>query len=100
MRIAHVLVVSIGPDLIGKGAARSLDHCAIRSCVDEILTERSAGRRPGRNLGWLTQTEAEIRFAGIGSMYGQQVPSKRTDVGNAEQGVCTHLPVNGQGVLH
>jgi hypothetical protein len=29
--------------------------------------------------------EAEVRFAGIGPMYGEQVPPKRTDVRNAEQ---------------
>ena len=58
LRVAHVLVVGVGADLIGERTARPIDHCAIRSRVDEIFLKRPTRRRAGGDLRGLTQTEA------------------------------------------
>ena len=80
VRVAHVLVVRIGADLIWEGSTRSIDHCAIRLRVDEILSKRSAGRRTGRDLRWLTQAETESGVAWIRAVNRQQVSAKGADV--------------------
>src|ERR1700733_3815429 len=45
LRIAHVLVVGIGTNRVGKGAARSVNHRTVRAGIDQVLPKGAASRR-------------------------------------------------------
>src|ERR1700728_1862058 len=82
--VAHVLVVGIGPDLVGEWITRSVHHLAAATGEDKILLERAACGRAGSHIRRLAEAEAQSGVAGIRSADSQKVTPQRADIADTQ----------------